>query len=90
MDRLPVGVGILLGTLLAFALQPLFERLKPRLGAGWSALAIVIATLLALGGALGGLAWLFVSEGTALTSEWIASLGPGGPGHAVITAVGRA
>jgi predicted PurR-regulated permease PerM len=86
---MPVGVGILLGTLLAFALQPVFERLKPRLGVKWSALAIVVATLLTLGGVLGGLAWLFVSEGTALTREWMASLGPGGPGHAVITAVGR-
>ena len=86
---MPVGVGILLGTLLAFAMQPLFERLKPRLGVRWSALTVVIATLLALGGVLGGLAWMFVSEGTALTSEWIASLGPGGPGHAVVTAVGR-
>lgn len=85
----PVGVGILLGTLLAFALQPVFERLKPRLGVKWSALAIVVATLLSLGGVLGGLAWLFVSEGTALTREWMASLGPGGPGHAVISAVGR-
>ena len=86
---MPVGVGILLGTLLAFALQPVFEQLKPRLGAGWSALAVVIATLLALGGALGALAWLFVSEGTALTSEWITSLGAGGRGHAVVTALGR-
>jgi predicted PurR-regulated permease PerM len=86
---MPVGVGILLGTLLAFALQPVFERLKPRLGVGWSALAVVLATLVALGGALAGLASLFVSEGKALTSEWIASLGPGGPGHAVVTAVGR-
>ena len=86
---MPVGVGILLGTLLAFALQPVFERLKPRLGVGWSALTVVVATIVALSGALGGLAWLFVSEGRALTSEWIASLGPGGPGHAVVTAVGR-
>ena len=85
---MPVGVGILLGTLLAFALQPVFERLKPHFGVKWSALAIVVATVLSLGGALGGLAWLFVSEGTELTREWMASLGPGGPGHAVITAIG--
>jgi predicted PurR-regulated permease PerM len=86
---MPVGVGILLGTLLAFALQPAFERLKPRVGVRWSALVLVLATLLALGGALGGLARLFVSEGTALTNEWLESLGPGGPGHAVVAAVGK-
>jgi predicted PurR-regulated permease PerM len=83
----PVGVGILLGTLLAFALQPLFEGLEPRLGPRGSAVVIVLATLLALGGALTGLAWLFVSDGTALTNEWLSSLGPGGPGHAVVAAV---
>jgi predicted PurR-regulated permease PerM len=84
----PVGVGVLLGTLLAFALQPVFERLEPRLGKSWASLSLVFATLLALGGALTGLAWMFVSDGTALTNEWIESLGPGGPGHAIVTMVG--
>jgi predicted PurR-regulated permease PerM len=86
---MPVGVGILLGTLLAFALQPLFERLQPRLGARWSALAIVIGSVATLAGTVGGLAWLFVSKGTTLTHEWIASLGPGAPGGTVVAAVGR-
>lgn len=85
----PVGVGILLGTLLAFALQPLFEGLAPRIGPRGSALVIVLGTLVALGGALAGLGWLFVSDGTALTNEWLSSLGPGGPGHAVVGAVAR-
>jgi predicted PurR-regulated permease PerM len=86
---MPVGVGILLGTLLAFALQPVFERLKPRIGVRWAALTVVIATILTLAGTIGGLAWLLVSKGTLLTQGWIASLGPGGPGGAVITTVGR-
>jgi predicted PurR-regulated permease PerM len=85
---MPVGVGILLGTLLAFALQPLFERLKPRLGARWAALTLVLATILTLAGSIGGLAWLLVSKATALTQEWLASLGPGGPGGAVVSAIG--
>ncbi len=85
---MPVGVGILLGTLLAFALQPVFERLKPRLGARWAALTVVLATIVALAGSIGGLAWLLVSKATALTQDWIASLGPGGPGGAVVSAVG--
>jgi predicted PurR-regulated permease PerM len=84
----PVGVGILLGTLLAFALQPLFERLRPRLGAAVSAATLVIGSALMLAGVLGGLAWLFVSKGTELTNEWLDSLGPRGPGGAVVSAVG--
>jgi predicted PurR-regulated permease PerM len=86
---MPVGVGILLGTLLAFALQPPFERLRPRLGARWSALAIVAASVLTLAGTVGGLAWLFVAKGAALARESIASFGPGGPGQQVVTAIGQ-
>jgi predicted PurR-regulated permease PerM len=85
---MPVGVGILLGTLLAFALQPVFERLKPRLGVRWAALTVVVATILTLAGSIGGLAWLLVSKATALTQDWISSLGPGGPGGVVVGAVG--
>ncbi len=86
---MPIGVGVLLGTLLAFALQPVFERLKPRLGAGGSAVALVVAAVVTLAGTLGGLGWLFVAKGTALTQEWIASLGSGGPGGAMLDAAGR-
>jgi predicted PurR-regulated permease PerM len=85
---MPVGVGILLGTLLAFALQPVFERLKPRFGARWAAVMVVVATILTLAGTIGGLGWLLVSKATALTQEWLASLGPGGPGGVVVSAVG--
>ncbi len=85
---MPVGVGILLGTLLAFALQPAFERLKPRIGGRWAALTVVVATILTLAASIGGLGWLLVSKATALTQEWLASLGPGGPGGVVISAVG--
>jgi predicted PurR-regulated permease PerM len=85
---MPVGVGILLGMLLAFALQPAFERLRPRLGDRWAALTVVVATILTLAASIGGLGWLLVSKATALTQEWLASLGPGGPGGVVISAVG--
>jgi predicted PurR-regulated permease PerM len=86
---MPVGVGVLLGTLLAFALQPVFERLKPRMGERWAALAIVAATILAVAGSIGGLAWMLVSKGASLTRDGIASLGPDGPGAVVISTVGR-
>ena len=86
---MPVGVGILLGTLLAFALQPLYEQLKPRLGARWSVRTLVIGSAIALAGTVGGLGWLLVSRAVTLTREWIDSLGPGGPGGAVVSAIGR-
>ena len=35
----PIGLGILLGTLLAFMAQPVFSRLAPRLGGRGAALA---------------------------------------------------
>jgi predicted PurR-regulated permease PerM len=41
-----VALGILLGTLAAFILQPLFERAKPRVGARWAAVLTVLATML--------------------------------------------
>jgi hypothetical protein len=85
---MPVGVGILLGTLLAFTLQPLFETLKPRLGERWSALTIVVGSVLALAGVVGGLSWLLIAKGSTLMSTWTASLGPRGPAGAVFGAVG--
>jgi predicted PurR-regulated permease PerM len=86
---MPIGVGILLGALLAFTLQPLFERLQPRIGAGWSALVTVLASTLTLAGSIGGLSWLLLTKGSALTRDWIASLGPGGQGGSVLNTVGR-
>jgi predicted PurR-regulated permease PerM len=86
---MPVGVGILLGTLLAFMVQPVFERLVPRLGKRGSALATVIGSTVALVGIFGGLASLFVARGTVLTGELIASLGPGAEGGGALEAVGR-
>ncbi len=85
---MPVGVGLLLGTLLAFAVQPLFERIGPRLGVPGAALLVVAATLVAIAVTMLAIALLFATEGSSLTNEWIDSLGPGGPGHAVLSAVG--
>ncbi len=85
----PVGVGILLGTLLAFSAQPLFERLKLRLGPRGSALTVVLGSILVFAGTLSGLAWLLAAKGTVLTQEWLASQGPWGPGAAALSAIGR-
>ena len=55
---MPIGVGILLGMLLAFVMQPLYGRLKPRLGVAWSALVVVMGSTFALAGGVFSLAWL--------------------------------
>ncbi len=83
----PVGVGLLLGSLLAFALQPAFERLRPRLGDRWAALTLVLGSMMTLAAMAGGLAWLFVWKGATLTRSWVESLGPGGPGGALVDAL---
>ncbi len=86
---MPVGVGILFGTLLAFMVQPLFERMKPRLGVQGSAIATVVGSTFAVVVLVGGLSWLFVARGTVLTRRLIDSLGPQAEGGGLLTAIGR-
>lgn len=75
---LPIGAGILLGTLLAFMGERLAHAIEPRLGKRWAALATVGLSILALAGALGGLAWLFIARGTVLAGQLIDAFQPGG------------
>lgn len=86
---MPIAVGILLGMLLAFVMQPLYGRMKPRLGAAWAALTVVVGTTLALAGAVLALVSLFVTKGVSLAGELIALLGPGGIGDDLLGWVGR-
>jgi predicted PurR-regulated permease PerM len=74
----PIGLGILLGILLAFMVQPWFERLAVRIGLRWAALVTVVASGLTLAAALGGLGWLFVSRGTVLAGDLVEAVGPRG------------
>ena len=85
---MPIGVGILLGMLIAFVMQPLYGRLKPKLGVAWSALAVVVGSTLGLAGAVFALASLFVTKGVLLARELIAIVGTGGMGDRIIAAVG--
>jgi len=70
---LPIGVGILLGTCLAFMAQPLFERLEPPLGSRWAALTTVVLSNLTMAGLLGGLSWVLVARGTVLAGQLVAA-----------------
>ena len=75
----PVGVGLFLGALLGFTLQPIYERLRLR---GWrpsaAALSCTIAATVAISGAVSMLGVLFVTRGVTLVSSLPALLGPGG------------
>jgi len=86
----PIGVGILLGTCLAFMAQPLFVRLRPRLGVAWSGAITVVVTTLAVAGTIGGVVWLFISRGSELADRVVASSGPGGVTHAALAVAARA
>jgi predicted PurR-regulated permease PerM len=85
---MPIGVGILIGTLLAFMAQPLFEHWKRRLGVAWSALATVAVSMIILVASLGGLAWLFVARGTVLSRQLIETVNSG-TGDDVVSAIAR-
>lgn len=75
----PIGFGILLGMLIAFSLQPVYERMvaknrRPAL----TALGCVLVSTIALIATMAGLSSLFISRGAVMTQSFIASLAPGG------------
>jgi predicted PurR-regulated permease PerM len=80
----PVGVGIFLGTLMGFAMQPLYERFKSRLRPAPAALVTVVLVTVAIVASVGGLAYLFVTKGVALTHDLLDALGPGGSASSVV------
>lgn len=84
----PIGLGILIGTLLAFLAQPACKRLTVRIGPRWAVLTTVIASGLAVAATLGGLGWLFVSRGTVLAAQLVAALGPRGIVDSLVTRAG--
>ncbi len=84
----PVAVGILLGTLIAFTMQPLYERWKTRMRPALAAIATVAISALALVVAFGGLGWLFVSKGTTLARQGIDAVNDAG-GADIVEEIGR-
>jgi predicted PurR-regulated permease PerM len=76
---LPVGVGLFLGVLLAFTLQPIDTRLR---GRGWSAgassVACVVGATILITTTVAGFAVVFISRGVALAQSLPPSLAPGG------------
>ncbi len=75
---LPVGVGLFLGALVAFALQPSYEKLRKHMRPGAAALVCALGTTFFLVAALTGLSYLIVTRGVALANQVPAELAPGG------------
>ena len=84
----PIGMGILVGTLLAFMVQPMSKRLTRRIGLRWAVITTVFASGAAVAAAIGGLGWLFVSRGTVLATQLVAAVGPHGFVDRVVESAG--
>jgi predicted PurR-regulated permease PerM len=77
---LPVGVGLFLGALLAFTLQPLYGQLrKRRWRAGPAALVCALGATTIIFVTVAGFTALLVTRGLALLGSVSALLGPGAP-----------
>jgi predicted PurR-regulated permease PerM len=75
---LPIGVGIFLGVLMGFALEPLYELLHRRLSATLASVCAVLIATHGIAASIGGLGYLLATKGTQLTKQLLAALGPGG------------
>jgi predicted PurR-regulated permease PerM len=76
---LPVGVGLLLGSLLAFALEPVHEALRRRgLNARTAALVTALGASVVTAGAVLGISTLIVTRGISLLAALRAQFASGG------------
>jgi len=82
------AVGILLGMLAAFILQPIYERLKPRVGLGWAALITVLGTMLTGLAFLTLVSWAFISKGVGLAHDLFDNFQIGAATHRLTELVG--
>jgi predicted PurR-regulated permease PerM len=76
---LPVGVGLLLGALLAFALEPVYVRLRRRgMRAATAALVCALGATVIVSGAVLAITTLLVTRGLALLTALRVQFAPGG------------
>jgi predicted PurR-regulated permease PerM len=81
----PVAIGILLGALTAFALQPLYDRLKRYTRrSSLAALGCVLIAALGFVATVGGLSYLFVARGAVLARELFTLMTEGGAGRGLL------
>ena len=85
---LPVGLGILLGALTAFTVEPLYARLQKQMGSkGPAALIVVLGTALVLLGVFAGLLSLFVDKGVGFGEKLVGAFTPDGDGTQLLATV---
>src|SRR6516162_3615937 len=85
----PVGMGVFLGILMAFAFQPMHEWVLRHLPRAPAALITVLASTVIVAITFGGLLWLLVRGGISFGIEVVASLGSGGIVRSVVASVSR-
>ena len=78
---MPLGVGLLLGALLAFVLQPFYDRLRGHMRPVFAALICASGSTLSVGIIIFGLGYLIVDQGVDLLSQLPAAFAPGGTLH---------
>jgi len=77
---MPVGIGLFLGALLAFTLEPLYTRLRKRqIAPGTAALACALGATLSIAGIVTALGTLLVTSGLTLVANVKVMVAPGGP-----------
>ncbi|HZU82536.1 MAG TPA: AI-2E family transporter [Polyangiaceae bacterium] len=82
---LPVGIGVLLGALLAFTVYPLYRRVARRLRRPVAvALGATIATSVVVGGTLGALVYVLVMQGVSIFGALPQSFAPGGSATSLV------
>lgn len=74
----PVAMGILMGALMGFAAQPLYEQMGRHVRPVLAALLCVLSTTIVIVSAIGGVGVLLITKGVRLTREWLEALGPAG------------
>lgn len=85
---LPVGVGVLLGVLMAFWTQPFFELLRRHFRRpGLASLITVTLSALLIVVVVGGLGFVFVSKGVVLAKHLATAIG-GPQASGVVSAIG--
>jgi len=70
----PVAMGIVLGALMAFTFQPMYERLVRRWPQWAAALTTVLGSTLLIVLTFGGVMWLLISDGTILGRQVVEEL----------------
>ncbi len=86
----PVAAGLLLGALVAFVLQPLFERLVHRgLGPAPASVICTVASVFVIGAVILGLGFLLVSRGLVLIKALPEAVAPDGVLHPLALQVAK-